>query len=387
MAEETQGYPPYPSLHQISDRFPPVDWLWPSWIPRGMLTLLGAAPGVGKSLVALDLARRIIHDEPFPDGAPVPCPGSNILIVDAEGAPALLNQRAQTWDIDSRLFLILPPALPKGSKGLASRSIDLAEPAQQLHLAKMVGEIRPALLVIDSLAGATASGETSLHSSRALLGFLSSIARKANLALLVIHHLRKRARSGRPSNLHQLVADDLRGSSHISAAARSVLALSPVGLPSPFPIPHPPGPAAASAHSPTPPPADRRRLVVIKTNLCRRPPLLGLLLQGENVPVPTLCYSPFDESWLEPPSQPTQVSLCARWLLAFLAQAGTPTKPSDLIRAAAEQNFSQRTLYRARHALADSIVELGSGLHDPNKRWTLAEELPPSPPLEEHPPR
>ena len=376
MAEETEEYTAYPSLHQISNRFPPVDWLWPSWIPRGMLTLLGAAPGVGKSLVALDLARRIIHNGTFPDGAPVPCPGSNILIVDAENAPALLNQRTQAWDIDSRrLFLMLAP--------YPSRSIDLAEPVQQLHLAKMVGKIRPALLVIDSLAGATASGETSLHGARALLSYLSSIAREANLALLVIHHLRKRARSGRPSNLHQVVADDLRGSSHISAAARSVLALSPVGRPSTFLIPPTPGPAAAaSAHSPTPPPAERRRLEVVKTNLCRRPPPLGLLFQGENVPVPTLCYSAFDETWLEHPSQPTQVNLCARWLLGFLAQAGAPVKPSDLVRAAAEQNFSRNTLYRARHALADSIVELGNSLRDPNKRWTL-----PSPPLEEHPPR
>ena len=75
-----------------------------------MLTLFGAAPGAGKSLVALDLARRIIAGEPFPDGAPVPNPGSNVLIVDAEGAPALLNQRAEAWRMDRRrLFLRLAP--------------------------------------------------------------------------------------------------------------------------------------------------------------------------------------------------------------------------------------------------------------------------------------
>ena len=401
MAKKTVEHTPYLSLHQIADRFPPVDWLWPSWIPRGMLTLLGGGPGVGKSLVALDLARRIIHDDPFPDGAPCPepvegpSPGGNVLIVDAENTPALLNQRAQAWDIDRRrLFLMLAP--------YPSRSIDLAEPAQQLHLIKMVDKTRPALVVIDSLAGAAASGETSLHGARALLSYLSSIAREANLALLVIHHLRKRARSRR-SNLHQVIADDLRGSSHISAAARSVLALSPCpepvegpGRPAPFPIP--PAPvlpkgskgltaAAASTPSPSPPPAERRRLEVIKTNLCRRPTPLGLLFQGENVPVPALSYSPFDETWLEPPSQPTQTDLCARWLLDFLAQAGTPVRPADLLRAAAEQGFSQPTLYRARRALADSIVELGSSLHDPNKRWALTEEPSPSPPREEPPPR
>jgi hypothetical protein len=65
-----EGLTAYPSLHEISGQFTSVDWLWPAWIPRGMLTLFGAAPGAGKSLVALDLARRVIHGEPFPDGAP-----------------------------------------------------------------------------------------------------------------------------------------------------------------------------------------------------------------------------------------------------------------------------------------------------------------------------
>ena len=45
----TQAQKPviYPSLHEMSAQFPPVDWLWPHWIPRGLLTLFGAAPGVG----------------------------------------------------------------------------------------------------------------------------------------------------------------------------------------------------------------------------------------------------------------------------------------------------------------------------------------------------
>ena len=139
----------YPSLQEMSSRFPPVDWLWPSWIPRGMLTLLGADPGVGKSLVALDLARRIIHGEPFPDGAPVTCPGSNVLIVDAEGAPTLLNQRAQAWDIDStRLYLMLSPD--------RTGFIDLSQGEQLILLSRMIGNIRPSLVIVDSLAAGLA---------------------------------------------------------------------------------------------------------------------------------------------------------------------------------------------------------------------------------------
>ena len=65
----------FPSLEEMAGQFASVHWLWPSWIPRGLLTLFGAAPGAGKSLVALDLARRIIHAgpsrrQPPPQGPP-----------------------------------------------------------------------------------------------------------------------------------------------------------------------------------------------------------------------------------------------------------------------------------------------------------------------------
>ncbi len=48
----------YTPLAELAAELPPVTWLWRGWIPRGFISLLGAAPGMGKSLVALDLARR-----------------------------------------------------------------------------------------------------------------------------------------------------------------------------------------------------------------------------------------------------------------------------------------------------------------------------------------
>ena len=363
---------PFPSLHEISASMPEVEWLWPSWIPRGMVTLFGAAPGAGKSLVALDLARRIIHDQPFPDGAPVPCPGSNVLIVDAEGAPTLLNQRARAWEIDSRhLFLMLAPN--------ASGLIDLDDPGQQLRLIEMCGMIRPALIIVDSLAAATARGETSLQGARTTLGFLSNVARRLNLAFLVIHHLRKRAGFGATSS-HRVAADDLRGSTHLSAAARSVLALSWVGAPPATPLASPTDPAAPATPAPrSQTPFDGpRRLEVIKTNLCRHPPPLCLIFEGQNVPVPVLRYTEL----VEPRPQPTHLDLCARWLFQYLSDAAEPVKPADVIRAAGQAGFPQRTLYRARRALAGWVVDLGNSPHDPHKRWALAEAPAPPPPSE-----
>jgi hypothetical protein len=381
MLPSDEGFTAYPSLHEISGQFADVDWLWPSWIPRGMLTLFGAAPGAGKSLVALDLARRVIHGEPFPDGTPpgdTAPPGSRVLIVDAEGAPALLNQRAQAWEIDSsRLFLMLAP-----DGGL----IDLAHPAQQELFCEMCRSLNPALVVVDSLAAATARGETSLEAARAILGFLSNVAREGDHALLLIHHLRKRARVGRGATAVRVAADDLRGSSHISAAARSVMALSVVGnLPQaagpvggvPGTMPPlgvdpdeaDPAPALAVPHFDGP-----RRLEIVKTNLCRHPPPLGLIFEGENVVVPTLRYT----EYVEPAPEPTQTDLCAGWLFHFLDAAGEPVKPADAVRAAREAGYSRRTVYRARNILGGLVVDLGTGIRDPHKRWTLP--AAPSPP-------
>jgi hypothetical protein len=372
---EDDAFNPFPSLHDASEQVPPVDWLWPAWIPRGTLTLFGAAPGAGKSLVALDLARRLIHGEPFPDGAPVPCPGRNVLIVDAEGPPALLDQRARAWQIDSRRLFVLP------APGSGDR-VDLTRQSQLLLLAEMCLQIGPALIVVDSLAAAAPRAETSLPAAHTLLDFLATIAQAGRFAILIIHHLRKRRSPGHARPASHLTASDLRGSSHLAAAARSILALSlPAGVPttpgSPLLVPEPedaPASTAPQAHPPSRP-GELRRLEVVKTNLCRQPPPLGLIFEGQDMAVPTLRYT----EYIEPSPPSTQLDLCARWILQFLAEAGEPVKPADVVRAATEMGFPRRTLYRARQALGAAILDLGSSLHDPHKRWTLAPIPPPTP--------
>jgi hypothetical protein len=47
----------------------PVRWLWPGRIPIGKVTLLVGDPGLGKSLVALDVAARVSRGAAWPDAA------------------------------------------------------------------------------------------------------------------------------------------------------------------------------------------------------------------------------------------------------------------------------------------------------------------------------
>jgi len=49
----------------------PVGWLWPGRVPSGKLTLVAGDPGLGKSLLALDIAARVTRGLPWPDGEEV----------------------------------------------------------------------------------------------------------------------------------------------------------------------------------------------------------------------------------------------------------------------------------------------------------------------------
>ena len=74
------GYiPSIRSLDEIGSELPPIEWVWKDHIPRGLLSILGASQGSGKSFVGLDLAYRIIHNAGFPDGSPIIRPGANII--------------------------------------------------------------------------------------------------------------------------------------------------------------------------------------------------------------------------------------------------------------------------------------------------------------------
>ena len=332
-------WPAFPSLREIAATLPPIRWLWPDWIPRGMITLLGSVPGAGKSYLALDLVRRIIAGEPFPDGAPQPLPGANVIYVDAESVPQIISERAELWRMDrSRLYLMRP---------LDRLFIDFGEQADRDHLVEMASRLEPALIVVDSLASISSKGENNVEDVRDLLGFLNRLALEFQCGLLLVHHLRKR---GLLPLLDTLGVDDFRGSSHIIAMSRSVMGLSIVRT---GPEPDRNGP---------------RRLEIVKTNLARYPKPLGLEFKPLHPKGAWIEYS------AEPPQpyrQPTKSDECAEWLVGFLHEGGA-ARPQEIIAAAEAEGFSRRTVYRARRKLGERIADMGGHKH-PDNRWTLVE--------------
>jgi hypothetical protein len=327
----------FPSLQQIAPSLPSIRWLWPAWIPHGLLSLLGSVPGGGKSYLALDLARRIIGDLGFPDGAPVPDPGANVIYVDAEDVPQVIKQRAEAWDMDTgRLYLMTPQERPY---------IDFSRPPDRDHLSEMVYRLEPALVVVDSLSTISSKGENSVEDVREVLSFLNKLAQDFQCALLLVHHLRKR---GLPILTDALTVDDFRGSTHIIAIARSVLGLSVIQT---GPEPDRNGP---------------RRLEVVKTNLDRYPAPLGVEFLPQQPVGAMLQYGPPPQLY----RNPSQLDQCQSWLVEQLRQEEAALAPAELVEQAQQAGYSRATLYKARAELGEQIRDT-KGRRRRGNEWEL----------------
>lgn len=337
-----------PSLHELSNSTHPINWIWKGWLPRGMISMLAAAPGSGKSLVALDLCRRLIERTTFPDGQPVESDNPRIIYVDGESALPLHFQRAQAWGMDTRtLFMKLPTRL---------QAIDLSDTQQRDVLCDEVARNRPELVVIDSFGNISSRGENDVKDVRDLMNFLTWLCRDYQVGLLLIHHTRKGlAMRGRPAEFSM---DEVRGSGHLLAATRSLLGLNIVQTGE-----------KVDKNGP-------RRLEVLKTNLGDYPPALHLEFVRQDGTV-HLKYSAFGEESSPDLSRLVQCKVWLELTLKKLKQA----KPGHLLSLAEAEGFSRNTFYRARQELGGKIV-LNGPKHDSTTSWVWHTTPPQEPPIQ-----
>jgi RecA/RadA recombinase len=335
----------FASLSDIADELDPIEWVWPNRIPRGMITVLGASQGSGKSILMVDLCYRIIHNQGFPDGKPIPRPGANAIYVDAEMVPQLLNERAANYGLDrDKLFVLLPEE---------GEMLDLGQPRYQEKLAEMATVLEPELIVIDSLSSAHSRGQNNVEDLRQLIGYLIRLARYANCGLVLTHHIRKPSNSPQGMMGFDLGMEDLMGSGYITQQARVVLGMRVVQTGPEF---DPNGP---------------REVKVLKNNLGEYPPALsftflplhtgGVMLKWDTQPP-----KPFREH--------TQLDECKEWLEDFLKKEPDGIRPVEVVAAGMEEGFSRPMIYRARKELQGHILNT-SGRKAPDNRWQWSEAV------------
>ena len=210
-----------------------LEWLWPGYLARGKLAVLEGDPGMGKSLLAIDLMARISRGGPFPDGASLREARTSILMSAEDDLADTVRPRAEAagGDLDWLLFPRFTDRLPR----LPDEMCDLEN--------LMYGS---ALAVIDPLVAFLpphlAAGND--QCMQQVLTPLAAAAAQWRCTVLAVRHLTKKPRD---RAIHQG-----QGSMAIVAAARTALLVGP----------HPTDP-------------DQRVLAVSKSNVGARPPALG----------------------------------------------------------------------------------------------------------------
>lgn len=328
--------PEFLSLAQLAEQLPPITWLWENWLPRGMLSLLGAVQGTGKSFLALDLARIIIHGLPWPDGSG-PAQQGTVVYIEAEAVLQLTNERAQKLGADrSRIYPMVPDN---------GQILDFSQQLWRDQLLELVNQVTPELIIVDSISGISSKGENNIEDVRAVLAFFAGIANDHNCSVLLIHHLRKPGNG--QAHLPGLSIHDFRGSGHITAMARSVLGLCTI------------------ATGPKPKLNGPRKLEIVKTNLGPYADPVGVNIEQIGDDGVRITYGEAPKAFEEP----TENDLASRWLLELLEE-NDEIKPSEVIKLAEADGYTRYQVYKARESLSGQIVN-SRGARHPQNTWRL----------------
>jgi hypothetical protein len=208
-----------PIVVKLADVTPePITWLWPGRVASGKLTLLAGDPGLGKSLVSLDIAARVSTGNRWPDCTTGPARGG-VVLLSAEDDPAdTIRPRLDAAGADvSRIHLIQAVEWFDGDTSQrVTRSFSLERDAAALEEAiEQTPDCR--LVIIDPISAYL--GKTDSHKNadiRGLLTPLSQLAQRRRVAVLAVTHLNK---SAGPAMYRSM------GSLAFVAAARAVWAV------------------------------------------------------------------------------------------------------------------------------------------------------------------
>jgi hypothetical protein len=321
-----------------------VEWLWQDRIPLGKLTILDGDPGLGKSVLTMDLAGRVSAGLGMPDGSD--CKPGGVVILNAEdGLADTIKPRlaAAAGDANRVLALNEIPG-PDGPRAITLPS-DLA------YVEAAIKRMDAKLVTVDPVM-AFLGQEVNVYRDqdcRRALHPLKDLAERTGAAVLVVRHLNKNV-AGNPLYRGG-------GSIGIIGAARSALLLAK-----------------------DPDNADLRILASTKCNLAKLPTSLSFQLSnGEQ----GLCVG-----WVGPSSHTAESLLAApqsdeergatdeavEFLAALLANG--PVTAEYAKKEARKAGIAERTLSRAKSILKVESRRVG-GFADQGKwTWFLPNQAP-----------
>ena len=164
----------------------PVEWLWPSWLPRGVVTLMDGNPGVSKSTLVADLVARITTGRDWPDDSPGLGPPGRAMWITTEDDPGrVLRPRIEAAGGDAALvrFVTSEVVLP-----------DVADAFRELLVARASEPLGLAIAILDPLFSHISAKVKSIADAEMrqnVMNPLSAAAEASGISILVVRHFSK----------------------------------------------------------------------------------------------------------------------------------------------------------------------------------------------------
>lgn len=215
MPRASEPPPPFPvrRVHEVEARPSERRWLVDQLFASAAVGLLGGPPKAFKTWVAAELALAVATGSPAFGRFAVPDPGP-VLFFGAEDPPPDLRTR---FDAIARARRLDLPSAPLLLLDVTQLRLDNANHLDRLR--KTVALHCPRLLVLDPFVRLVAGlDENSARDVSAVLGALRTLQREHDVAILLVHHMRK-SPAAHP-------AQQLRGSGDFSAWLDSGLYLT-----------------------------------------------------------------------------------------------------------------------------------------------------------------
>lgn len=160
----------YMMPHGDRSLIPPVEWLFPGEIPKRAICVLYAPPGTGKSFLAVDYALQLAQSAP-------------VVYVASEGEYGY-RARIDAWYKHHNR--------PEGELYMVMGAVSVMDDADLEMFLAPLHEIRPALVVIDTLADSMiGADENSTRDVGEYMDACNRIKRRLDTTVLLIHHTNK----------------------------------------------------------------------------------------------------------------------------------------------------------------------------------------------------
>lgn len=161
-----------------------LQWLWPGWIQRGVLVGIAAEPGAGKTRFCADIARRVNHALPWPDGtAPTLDRGAKVMWLCCDGQWGEITQFPQQFGIP-------PEAIYLNSWNLDPTDGTVLDEAKQFkELEDRINRTGVSLVFVDTVMNSTTHNTTRPEEGVKYFKPLAEVAQKTNTTIILVTHL------------------------------------------------------------------------------------------------------------------------------------------------------------------------------------------------------